>query len=81
MKDCITNKKEILGSNSQEIKNSPIIKEFLKKENDSELKKYPEDLLKAVALDLIDFWDLDKPSQNTLMRKIVVRLLKLENKK
>ena len=81
MKDSITNKKDILGTTSQEIKNIPIIKEYFKKEKDREMKRYPEDLFIAVALDLIEFWDLDKPSQNTLMRKIVVRLLKLESKK
>lgn len=43
------------------------------------MKRYPEDLFIAVALNLIEFWDLDKPSQNTLMRKITARLLKLES--
>jgi hypothetical protein len=43
------------------------------------MKYYPEDPLIAVALELLEFWDLDKSSQDRLIKSIIIRILNLES--
>ena len=54
------------------------MKEYIEKYNNDNSIGYPEDILMCVVLG-IDFGDLDTPSQNKLIKEMIVRILKLEN--
>ena len=79
MNDIKVDKIDPFSKISQEIKEIPIIKEYLEKYTNDKSIGYPEDILMCVALG-IDFWDLDKSSQNQLIKELIVRVLKLENR-
>ncbi len=71
--------KEKDGSNTLSQEKKKILKNrgnFEKVNNDINMD-YPKDILMCFKLG-IEFWDLDKPSQNKLIKEITVRILKLE---
>ena len=79
MSNIKVDKKDAFSNLPQEIKEIPIIKEYIEKYTNDNSIGYPENILMCVALG-IDFLDLDIPSQNKLIKEMIVRLLKLESK-
>ena len=78
MNNLKVDKNDPFSTISQEIKEIPVIKEYIKKYTNNNSIGYPEDILMCIALG-IDFWDLDKLSQNKLIKEMIIRFLKLES--
>lgn len=78
MNNLKVEKNDPFSTISQEIKDIPLIKEYIENYTNDNSIGFPEDILICVALGM-DFWDLDTLSQNKLIKEMIVRLLKLES--